>query len=117
MYKIYENIRKLRESHGWTQTYLAQKLGYADKTAISKIERGKILLSTPKIEEFAEIFGVTPGELMGDPEETVTMELNPQERAVVIAYRMNPNMQEAVNRLLGIEVEKREESYTSRKEA
>ena len=87
MFEIYKNIRKLRKERGWTQTILAEKVGYADKTVISKIENGKIRLAVPQIERFAEVFGVTPGELMGNPEETIAVELTKEEREVIFAYR------------------------------
>ena len=44
---------------------LAEKLGYADKSMISKIEKGLVDLPQSKILAFAEVLKVTPGELMG----------------------------------------------------
>ena len=35
-----ERIKNLRKEKGLTQTELAHKIGYKDKTALSKIERG-----------------------------------------------------------------------------
>ena len=65
MIDLYKNIKKERIEKGLSQEELAQKIGYADKTMISRIENGKIDLPQSKIEEFAKIFGVTPGYLMG----------------------------------------------------
>ena len=65
MIDLYKNIKEQRILHGMSQEELAHKIGYADKTMISRIENGKIDLSQSKIEEFANIFDVTPGYLMG----------------------------------------------------
>lgn len=65
MLKLYENIKKMRLNLGWTQEELAHRMGYSEKSMISRIESGKIDLSQSKIEDFAEVFKVTPGYLMG----------------------------------------------------
>lgn len=65
MLQLYKNIKKLRLEQKMTQSDLAQKLGYTDKSMISKIERGEVDLSQSKIVSFANILGVTPGDLMG----------------------------------------------------
>lgn len=64
--EIYKNIKAMRQERGWTQTYLAKKTGYKDKTAISKIEAGQRNLTISQVRVFAKAFGVTPGDLMGD---------------------------------------------------
>lgn len=65
MLKLYENIKRLRKENNWTQEELAKKLGYTDRSSIAKIEAGKVDLAQSKIVEFAEVFGVEPGDLMG----------------------------------------------------
>ena len=42
MLQLYKNIKKRRLELQLTQTDLATKLGYADKSMIAKIEKGKI---------------------------------------------------------------------------
>lgn len=37
MYEVYKNIKRARKLRGWSQSEMAARLGYADKTAISKI--------------------------------------------------------------------------------
>lgn len=63
--KLYENIRKRREELRMTQGDLAAKTGYADKTMISKIEKGVIDLPQSKIYLFAQALNTTPRALMG----------------------------------------------------
>ena len=70
MLKLYENIKTLRKEKGMTQGELAKLAGYTDRSTIAKIECGKIDLSQSKIAQFADIFDVTAGELMGWTEET-----------------------------------------------
>ena len=65
MLKLYKNIKRYRLEQGMSQSELAAKIGYADKTMISRIENGLVDLPQSKIEEFAKIFGVEPGVLMG----------------------------------------------------
>lgn len=65
MIKLYKNIYDLRKKNGWTQEELAKKMGYTDRSMIAKIESGKVDLSQSKIIEFARIFDVEPGDLMG----------------------------------------------------
>lgn len=70
MLKLYENIRELRKQNKWTQEELALRMGYSDRSMIAKIESGKVDISQSKIMEFAKVFDVDPGDLMGwqDPD-------------------------------------------------
>ena len=57
------------------------------------------------------LFNVTEPWLMGydvDPN-IVSFVLTPHERNIILAYRMHDEMQEAVDRLLGVESEKRDQ--------
>lgn len=78
MLTIYKNIRELRIKNGWSQEELASRVGYADKGMVSRVENGKIDLSTTMIQRFAEVFGVTPGDLMGDDGTVETYYTNPE---------------------------------------
>ena len=66
MLKLYENIKNRRLELGMTQTQLAEKLGYADKSMIAKIEKGLVDIPLSKIMAFAEALRMDPGDLMGD---------------------------------------------------
>lgn len=65
MIKLYENIKSYRKKAGMTQLDLASRAGYTDRSSIAKIEKGLVDLTQSKIKQFADIFGVTPSELMG----------------------------------------------------
>ena len=73
---LYENIRKRREELGMSQTQLAEKAGYTDKTAISKIELGKQDLSQTRLAKIAEALCISPLVLMGYTDERIGEELS-----------------------------------------
>ena len=65
MLELYKNIKKRRLELGMTQSDLAEKLGYSDKSMIAKIESGKVDLAQSRIIAFADALRVTPSDLMG----------------------------------------------------
>lgn len=65
MLELYKNIRDRRIALNMTQAELAQKMGYADKSMIAKIEKGQVDLPQSKIVSFAKALGVLPRDLMG----------------------------------------------------
>jgi transcriptional regulator with XRE-family HTH domain len=92
---IYENIKKRRLELGMTQTQLAELAGYADRSAIAKIESGASKISQPKIVALAEALQVTPSELFGlsdesepaiDPIELVRQKYGEDARELIELY-------------------------------
>ena len=65
MLQLYKNIKKRRLELQLTQTDLATKLGYADKSMIAKIEKGVVDLPQSKILAFADVLQTSPSDLMG----------------------------------------------------
>ena len=89
MLQLYENIKLLRISHGWNQSELAEKVGYSDKSMISKIEKGAVDLSRSQIVKFATVFGVTASVLMGDTlSPAAGPDLDPDDQALLNKYHM-----------------------------
>ena len=70
--QLYENIKRRRNELNMTQTELAQKTGYSDKSMIAKIEKGTVDIPISKIDEFAKALRISPGDLMGSPEKNPT---------------------------------------------
>lgn len=66
MLEIYNNIKRYRKRLGMTQSELAERMGYADKSMISRVEQGKIDLTQSRVIAFAKVLHVTPSELLGD---------------------------------------------------
>ena len=62
---IGERIKKKREEKGWTQSELARKMGYADRSAIAMVECGKRNVDNENIIKYADILGTTPTYLLG----------------------------------------------------
>ena len=65
MLSIYVNIKNRRLELGLSQTELALKLGYKDKTMISKIEAGRVDLPYSKVLAFAKVLEMDPRDLIG----------------------------------------------------
>jgi transcriptional regulator with XRE-family HTH domain len=61
-------IKGLRESKKMSQAELAEKVGYKDKTAIAKVEAGKVDLPQSKISSFVKVLGTTTSYLFADEE-------------------------------------------------
>lgn len=62
-------IKSLREEKRLSQTSLAEMVGYKDKTAIAKVEAGKVDLPQSKITAFAKALNTTTSYLFGDSTE------------------------------------------------
>lgn len=68
MLDLYKNIKKYRELRNISQEELAKKVGYANRSAIARIEKGEIDLPQSKIIAIADALGVPAGSLMGSTE-------------------------------------------------
>lgn len=69
MSTIYERIKERRLELGLTVEDLAKKMGYKDKSSISKIENGKADIPQSKVMAFARALETTTAYLMGIDEE------------------------------------------------
>lgn len=80
---IGERIRIKRTELGLSQTELADRAGYSDKTAISKLEHAGNDISMKQIKRVAKALGTTSSVLLGwEDDATPTME--EEERALKI---------------------------------
>lgn len=95
-----DNIKKIRESRGMRQSDLADKLGIHPAT-VSSWEVNRTEPKMGMIEMLCVALNCKKSDIVGA--DIGKMVLNDHERAVIIAYRQNPSMQDAVDRLLGIE--------------
>lgn len=93
MLNLYTNIKNRRLELDLTQTQLAERLGYADKSMIAKIEKGQIDLSHSKILALAAALQTTPGDLMGWEDEASSSAAvpvpaaDPNEGQLIAMYR------------------------------
>ena len=81
-----QNLRRIRDARGLTQSQLAEKVG-ANQATISKIERGDEGVTLGMINRIAKALGVAPVTLFGLPDI--------QQRAIEALDRMPPDQQEA----------------------
>jgi len=71
-----KRINEMRESHGWTDQDLAERVG-TSKASISRWENGLFMPKSEDIKKLAVIFGVSPVWLMGmDVSKYVSIEGN-----------------------------------------
>lgn len=99
-YEIGSRIRKYREECGISQVQLANKLGVSN-SRVSNWEQG---INRPDADILADIcraLNVSPSELLNV--RLSSDEFSEQERKLVNAYRARPELQQAVNILLGID--------------
>lgn len=96
-------LRSLRTQYGLSQEELGKKVGLA-KSTISMYENGTREPNLETLEAIADIFNVDMNTLTDSKtKDTQKLELSKHEEVVVTAYRNKPEMQPAVDRLLGIE--------------
>jgi len=62
---IGDRIKARRICLGWSQRDLAERMGYKNHSTVARVEAGTVDLPQSKVEQFAEVLGVTPGYLMG----------------------------------------------------
>ena len=95
---LYDNIKKYRLEANLTQEQLAYLTGYGDRSSIAKIEKGLVDISQSKLELFAKVLHVTPGQLMGTTEADTTPTLTASETTLLSNYRqLNEEGQEKVS--------------------
>lgn len=66
---IADRIRQRRIELSLSQEELAKRLGYKDKTSISKIENSGDNVSLKKIRKLSDALKISPHKLLGDPVE------------------------------------------------
>ena len=98
MLKWYEKIKILRKRNGWSQTELAQRVGYTDKSMISKIEKGSVDIPRSQVIKFADTFNITASELIGEAVAEVAADLDDLERVILSNFRkLSPHDKKAVS--------------------
>jgi transcriptional regulator with XRE-family HTH domain len=100
---LYENIRKYRLMANMSQSELARRTGYTDRSSIAKVEKGLVDLSQSKISQFASALGVTPSELMGWEQE---QKKNDALADIVLRLRTDEELFDVVNAICNLDKEK-----------
>lgn len=103
-------IKELRQGHGVTQAALAKYLGVAQNT-LSYWEQGKYDIDNASLQKIADFFNCSVDCILcrsevkrNNPTEDLIGEfLSDYEKQIILAFRKQPEMQEGVCRLLGVE--------------
>lgn len=102
--KLGKRIKERRQSLRLTQSQLAERTGYKDKTAISRIESGENDLTQSKIMAFADALQTTPSYLMGWVEEPRPKTAKDNPYQIQEAYNIaDEKTQRAIRIMLGLE--------------
>jgi len=101
-----EYIKLLRTKKGISQEELGKVVG-VQRAAVQKWEAGKVQnLKRSTIKKLADYFNVNPISFIDDDNSIFNnINLSFHEKEVITAYRNQPNMQNAVDKLLGVEEE------------
>lgn len=97
-WKFGERIKLQRAVLGMSQTELAKKLGYSEKSAISKIENGQTEPPVSKVQQFADVLQTSVAYLMGWGEVN-TLEEDEQE-LLSIFRQFQPETRQTVIQML-----------------
>ena len=98
-------IRELRQAHGIKQADLAKHLGVAQNT-LSYWEQGKYDVDNTSLQKIADFFKCTVDYVLCRDETPLPVAaeiFTEKEIAIIRAYRARPDMQSAVDTLLGVQ--------------
>lgn len=106
--EIYEKIKERRKELGLSAETVADKLGISPAT-MYRYEKNDIKkFPIDILKPLADVLHTTPDYLMGWSENSEnSLNLTSHEKEVIVAYRNQPAMQEAVDRLLGVQEEEK----------
>jgi len=99
-YEIGTKIRKYREIQKLSQKEFAKKIGVSN-SRVSNWEQGLNRPDVDILSAICTVLNVSPSELLDvrlSPDD-----LNDQERGIITQYRKKPELQKAVNILLGVD--------------
>ena len=87
-------IKKLRTESKLSQTELALQVGYTDKSAIAKIEAGKVDLPQSKIIAFANVFHISPSFLFGEKNTNISSDETDKRTGTITMHLENRDFTE-----------------------
>ena len=107
-----QRIKLLAKQQGRSIAYICKQLGFNSRTYFNDIEKSGREIPTDKLVQIANMLNTSVDYLLGktdepSPTKATIIELpnalSEQEQDLIDAYRAHPEMQAAVDRLLGIE--------------
>lgn len=58
-----KHLKEIRKKMGYTQAYMAKKLGYASKTGYCELENGNVDISLERARAISNLFGMQVDEI------------------------------------------------------
>lgn len=101
-FEIGRRISQYRKEQGLSQKEFAKLIG-ASNSRVSNWEQGRNGPDADIIADICRVLKITPSELLDIHLSDSEDRLSAQERKVIRAYRQKPELQQAVNILLGVE--------------
>ena len=101
-FEIGRKITQYRKEQGLSQKEFAKLIG-ASNSRVSNWEQGRNGPDADILAEICRVLKVSPSELLDIHLSDSEDRLSAQERKVIQAYRQKPELQQAVNILLGVE--------------
>ena len=105
---VANRIKERRNELGWSQRELAAKMGYASNTTVAKIEQGKVDVSGDRLDQFAQVLGVSAAYLRGWEQ---IQKKNDQLVKLVTRMRKDERFAEAVKMLNELDADKYENVF------
>ena len=102
--KIGERIKRRRQELEWSQRELAAKMNYSHHSTLARIESGQVDVTQSRIEQFADVLGVSIAYLMGWQEDDKKNDILSD---IIIALRTDDELLEIVENLTKLDAEKR----------
>lgn len=95
---IGKRIKAQRIKLGWSQRDLAERIGYKNHSVVARIEAGKVDLPQSRLDQFAQVLGVSHAYLLGLVTEDQSKK-NDQLAQLIVRMRKDPEFFEAVSNM------------------
>ena len=95
---IGERIKARRIQMGLSQRDLAEKMGYKNHSVIARIEAGTVDLPQSRLDQFAQVLGVSHALLLGLVSEETSRQ-NDRLAEIIVKMRKDPEFFEAVSNM------------------
>ena len=102
--KIGERIKQRRNELEWSQRELAAKMNYSHHSTLARIESGQVDVTQSRIEQFADVLGVSIAYLMGWQEDDKKNDILSD---IIIALRTDNELLDIVDSITKLDVDKR----------
>lgn len=97
--EIGKRVEQYRKANDYTQEALAKKV-YVSASAISRLEKGKQLVSVPTMMRIAETLGVTVDDLLYGSKEVMTTDDEWDQKIIILLEKYSPKQKERIWKIM-----------------